>query len=116
MRRRGAAAVAALVLAGVVLLAVPGRAGAAPTQDEPDPATTENPVAPEQDIIPRPNSGHDPNDAGDRGGALQITLFVALVGGVGLIVTLVVRESRRNRQSRDAARPTSGHEGSPTSA
>ena len=51
-------------------------------------------------IIPRPDSGVEPEDAGDRGGALQTLLFVIVVGGVVLIIGLVVRESRRVRAER----------------
>ena len=60
--------------------------------------TTTTSLAPdaEQGIIPEPNSGRPPEDAGDRGGALQFLVLglivVALAGGV----TMVVRESRRN--------------------
>jgi len=49
-------------------------------------------------IIPRPNSGAEPTEAGDRGGALQVAVLVAIVVGVGVIVALVVRESRRARR------------------
>ncbi len=51
-------------------------------------------------IIPRPDSGVEPEDAGDRGGALQTLVFVVVVGGVVLIGGLVVRESRRARSER----------------
>lgn len=51
-------------------------------------------------IIPRPNSGTEPEDSGDRGGALQTVLFVAVLGGVVVIAALVVRESRRARSER----------------
>lgn len=51
-------------------------------------------------IIPRPGSGVEPEDAGDRGGALQTVLFVVVVGGIVLIIGLVVRESRRVRAER----------------
>jgi hypothetical protein len=55
---------------------------------------------PGDDIIPLPNSGRAPEEAGDRGGALQILVFVLIVAGVGGIVTMIVRESRRNRAAR----------------
>lgn len=51
-------------------------------------------------IIPRPDSGVAPEDAGDRGGVLQTLLFVIVVGGVASIIGLVVRESRRARAER----------------
>ncbi|HEY8544563.1 MAG TPA: hypothetical protein VIL36_05935 [Acidimicrobiales bacterium] len=95
----------ARLLAGLLLVAVTGFASspvaAAPRQEEPVddviPTTTTS-LAPdaEQGIIPEPNSGRPPEDAGDRGGALQFLVLglivVALAGGV----TMVVRESRRN--------------------
>lgn len=51
-------------------------------------------------IIPRPNSGVEPDDAGDRGGALQTLVFVLVLAGVALIIALIVRESRRKRAAR----------------
>jgi uncharacterized membrane protein YedE/YeeE len=106
VRRRGIPRLLlALLLAGVVLLGAPVRAGAAPAQEPTATTSTEgdNPEAPEQDIIPRPDSGTEPDDAGDRGGALQLVVLAAVVVGVGTVVALGVRESRRNRRSRAAA-------------
>ena len=120
MRRRPAhpvlALVAALALALLLAGAPFGRAAAATPvgpgveRQEPDaPAddgtgdserteTTPQP-APGADIIPKPNSGRPPTEAGDRGGALQILVFVLIVTGVGGIATAVVRESRRKRRA-----------------
>ncbi len=119
VRRPVAVLLAAVALAALVLMASPVHAGAAPRPvthgavvgQEPDaPAddgtggsaddeVDENPQpgAPDQDIIPRPNSGHEPTEAGDRGGALQILVFVALVAGVGTIAFLATRDVRRSR-------------------
>lgn len=84
------AVVAALTLASVLV---------APTavlaQDTP--AT----VGTTPDIIPRPNSGESPSEAGDRGGALQLLVLGLVVVGIGGAATHLVRQSRR-------ARPTSG--------
>ena len=111
------ALLALLVTAGVAFAA--GPAGATPAAlaapggqervaqsgdpaDDPDgDATTDDAPLPGGDIIPQPNSGTEPEDAGDRGGALQLTVFVAMLAGVALIVTLVVRESRRARRARE---------------
>jgi uncharacterized protein HemX len=105
VRRRGIVLLVCLLLTGAVALSLPAVAEAAPAQD---PTTTEstegeNPQAPERDIIPRPDAGTEPQDAGDRGGALQLVLLVAIVAGVGVVVTLAVRESRRNRRAGAAA-------------
>jgi hypothetical protein len=86
----------ALAVAGLaVALALGALGGAAWAQDT---GGDNKPDVPVQHIIPRPNSGQKPEDAGDRGGALQLALLglvvVVLAGG-----TLhVVRQSRRARR------------------
>jgi hypothetical protein len=95
-----------LLVTGLLLLVAPVQAQAAPAQDEPtttSPTFGENPDAPGQHIIPRPDSGTEPDDAGDRGGALQLAVLGAIVVGVSVVVTLAVRESRRNRSERAPA-------------
>jgi hypothetical protein len=90
-------------VACLVLVLAPVRAEAGPAQEEPtttSPTFGENPVAPEQHIIPRPNSGAPPQDAGDRGGALQFLVLGAVVVGVSTVAGLAIRESRRNRRDR----------------
>jgi hypothetical protein len=124
MRRRPALVLLGLVLAATILVAtpaaadaaVPGAAGAPlVTGQEPDaPAddgtgaseddTVDEPL-PGEDIIPQPNSGRSPEEAGDRGGALQVLVFVAILVGVAAIVGMIVRESRRNRAGRVGAGP-----------
>ncbi len=76
---------------------------------QPDQTTDDTPV-PSQRIIPLPNTGVKPTDAGDRGGALQILVFVAIVGGVSTIVALAVRDARRARRRAAAGggQPSSG--------
>ena len=101
MRRRrapgGRALVAGLLLGGAVLRAP---APAALGQVGGDDTTTTSTVPGSVDgIIPRPNSGSEPSEAGDRGGALQVAVLVGIVVGVTVIVALVVRESRRARRS-----------------
>lgn len=116
MHRRALAAVAVLLVVAPTILAVPAPVGAVGTdggaapavvqqpEDDPDgdPSTDDAPV-PEQDMIPEPNSGRPPTDAGDRGGALQGGVFLLIVVGVGGIAVLAVRESRRARARRTAA-------------
>jgi len=95
---RGLGLVAGLLLVGLVLLAP---APAARGQEGGDDTTSTSVVPlPEDGIIPQPNSGAEPSEAGDRGGALQVAVLVAIVVGVGVIVVLVVRESRRARRTR----------------
>jgi hypothetical protein len=129
MRRRPLLAAASLLLAAMVLLAAPAAAGAkarpaagvrvaagaaAPGQEPDAPAddgtggsggSAEDEPAPGGHIIPEPNSGRAPEDAGDRGGGLQVLVFVLLVAGVGSIAALGVRDARRSRSRDRAARP-----------
>src|SRR5690606_30705634 len=53
---------------------------------------------PTPDIIPRPNSGKPPEDADDRGGALQLGLLGLIVLAVGGMSAKVVHDSRRARR------------------
>ncbi len=46
-------------------------------------------------IIPRPNSGREPESPSDRGGWLQLTVLAVMVGGLVVIGGLVARESRK---------------------
>lgn len=88
MARRILALVCAVIVAAGALVLVPALAGA---QD----GTTSSTPVPVEDIIPRPNSGHAPHDAGDRGGALQLLLPVLLVAAVGGGAWHLTREARR---------------------
>jgi hypothetical protein len=63
------------------------------------------PGAVDQRIVPLPNSGREPTDAGDRGGALQVLVFAAIVAGVGGIATLIVRDVRHSRARAGTAPP-----------
>lgn len=51
-----------------------------------------------QDIVPRPNSGRAPTEAGDRGGALQLLIPGVMVLAVGGAALHLRRQSRRARQ------------------
>jgi hypothetical protein len=82
------------------------QAAAQQPADDPDgDPTTDDAPLPGQDMIPEPNSGRPPRDAGDRGGALQGVVLLVIVFGVGGIAGLAVRESRRAR-ARRLASPT----------
>jgi hypothetical protein len=61
------------------------------------------PAGAQQDIIPQPNSGSEPQSAGDPGGWLQVSLFFLLCGVVGGIAALVWRQSARARARRREA-------------
>lgn len=50
-------------------------------------------------LLPKPNCGKKPEQAGDRGGALQWIVFAILIAAVGMIATVVVRNViRRDRE------------------
>lgn len=92
----------ALVLVGAtVLLARPQPAAAGPSvpaqDDATDGTTTTTQPSRDDSILIKPGDGRTPEDAGDRGGALQISLFLAVVVGVAGVAGLGLREARRNR-------------------
>ncbi len=67
---------------------------------EPVPAGAQDGEVPTQDIIPEPNSGEAPDEAGDRGGGLQLAVFalvVAAIVGGGAYVALQARRAREDR-------------------
>jgi hypothetical protein len=112
--RRLLAAVAGLVAALALALAVAVPAGAQQGGDTP-PTSEETPV-PAPRIIPLPNTGTKPTDAGDRGGALQILVFVALVVGVSSIAALAVHDARRSRRRAAEAEAAAEDEAEPQSS
>lgn len=86
--------VAALVLTAALLLGAPALGGSAWSQDgQPDSGVE----LPDPHIIPRSNSGKAPEEAGDRGGALQLAVLGLVVVAIGGGIAMVVRESRRAR-------------------
>lgn len=91
MPRRALTLLAAVVMA--LALAAPVAA------QEPTSSSTTIGPAP-QGIVPEPNSGTAPSEAGDRGGALQLGLLALVVLVIGGVVVGLVRQSR---QARDAA-------------
>jgi hypothetical protein len=86
----------ATVLLAIVLLA--GSTMVPAAAQDPGTSATAGQV-PTQDIVPTPNSGDEPDDAGDRGGALQLAVLALLVLGIAGAVVVVVRQSRRTRSS-----------------
>lgn len=89
-----------LVAVAVVTLVGPGGPTLAAAQTTP---TTEPGQVPTQEIVPRPNSGTAPHEAGDRGGALQLLLPVLLLGAIGGGVWHVSRQARRHRATEPPA-------------
>jgi hypothetical protein len=49
---------------------------------------------PDEGMIPRPNSGHEPTEAGDRGGTLPLAVLGLIVGGVGIVGYKVFRQTQ----------------------
>jgi hypothetical protein len=81
----------ALALAVVLLLAV------TPARAQDGPGTTGD--VPPVEIIPEPNSGEAPEEAGDRGGALQLTLLAVVTVAVAGGAWHISRQVRRTRGS-----------------
>jgi hypothetical protein len=96
MRHRFLAALLALMIVAFGAVAAPVPAGAA-QPDPDDPTVTEPEPAPGDDIIPRPDSGAEPSEAGDRGGALQVAVLVGILVAVGALVALALRDVRKAR-------------------
>lgn len=88
--RRGLGLV--VVLACAMALAVPAQAQ---EHTSTSPSTTVG--LPTQDIVPQPNSGAAPQEAGDRGGALQLGVLALVVVAISGATFALVRQSRRAR-------------------
>jgi hypothetical protein len=100
VRLRLVVPVVALVVAAALSVGTPEAAAAGLQHGDGNgggSGTTDDTPVPAQDIIPEPNSGRAPDDAGDRGGVLQGVVLLFILVGVGGVVALTVRESRRNR-------------------
>ena len=101
MQRRSSRLIGALALA--LLLVVTLGSASATAQDD-DTTTTTQPIRDSDtglnDIVPQPNSGEAPDDPSDRGGWQQFMVFGLIIGGMGVIVVLVVHQSRQARRAR----------------
>ena len=84
-------------LVGAVVLAVLLLVGQVPAATQ-EPATSTTGV-PAPNIVPQPDSGAEPTEAGDRGGALQLLILGLVVLAVAAAVTHLVRQSRRSRHA-----------------
>jgi hypothetical protein len=91
----------ALLIFSAVLVSLPA---AAVAQDAPPTTNAVGQSRPR--IFPRPNSGAAPQEAGDRGGALQLGLLATVVLVMGGTVVHLVRQSQRIR-----SKEPNGHEG-----
>ena len=54
-------------------------------------------------FLPKPGCGYEPTDAGERGGSLQITLFLVMIGALAVIGTVVGRNIVRRDRALNAA-------------
>lgn len=90
-----------LVMIALVAGLLAGGVRPADAQVQPTTSTTVVAELPPADIIPRPNSGTAPAEAGDRGGALQLGLLAGVMLVLAGGVANVVRQSRRARAEPD---------------
>jgi hypothetical protein len=84
-----------VIRAGVAVLAVATLLGPSAVADAQEPPPTIDVT--DQGIVPEPGSGEAPEEAGDRGGALQLATLGLVVLGISGAVIAVVRQSRRAR-------------------
>jgi hypothetical protein len=103
------AAVASSLLVGAVLLTSSFLLGVSPagaqSGDDTPQTTSTLPVDNRQlgDMIPKPNTGMEPQSAGDPGGWLQVSLFFLICAAIIIIATAIWWTSRRARERRSAA-------------
>jgi hypothetical protein len=98
-----------LVAATLVALALTFVAPVAFAQDS-TPSTELLPAAPPPEIIPGPNSGHEPLYAGDRGSPAQYLVIGGIVVALLVIGGLVYRESRKKRAGSQSTRSSTRSE------
>lgn len=87
----------ALVLVTAAVMALALAAPMAAAQDPTSASTTIGPAP--QDIVPEPNSGTAPSEAGDRGGALQLGVLALVALVISGAVAGLVRQSRQARSA-----------------
>jgi hypothetical protein len=93
-----------LLLVLVAALGAPPAEGLPAVEEPPAvPTTTAAPQGGGVDLLPGPDAGTPPQDAGDRGGAGQLAMFGLVVAGLLLIIALAVRDARRSRARRAGA-------------
>lgn len=85
--------------------AVPGATGGTPTTIAVDPMEKGGGL---NNALPRPNSGHQPQYQGDRGTGSQYAVLGAMLLALLVILSLVIRQSRRSTSRWSAAAPMAG--------
>jgi hypothetical protein len=88
-----------VVVVTIVAVALLGPFGGEPAPAQTAP--TDGQQVPTQEIVPRPDSGAAPEEAGDRGGALQLLLPLLIVVAIGGGVWHVSRQARQARRPVD---------------
>lgn len=119
---------AAVALAGAISCAVPAAVLAAgsdtniDTQD--DTEVTDDTVYyydlekdPSECIgfLPKPGCGKEPEDAGERGGALQYTTFAVMIGALGTIGTVIARNVIKRDRAMNTPQNNGGDKNPPQS-
>lgn len=96
--------VSSALFAAVVTVS-PVAAFASPPSDDPQPSESTVVWDLERDpsecigFLPKPGCGKEPQQAGDRGGALQWAVFGLIIGGVGTVGTVLARNVvKRDRE------------------
>lgn len=102
----GAVGLVVILLLGILIVVLSGDdtpAGSPPTSAPVTVTTPDGSLVPDGDrpsIIPRPNEGTGPTEAGDPGGSAQLALFGLLVlsiGGIGFMVFHGGKKTQANR-------------------
>lgn len=93
VRPRAVVPLVALLVLVVLELGSGHGAIAAPLQDTPSTGV------PAPDIIPKPDSGEAPVEAGDRGGALQLLVLGVVVAALAGGAVHIARQARRSGSS-----------------
>lgn len=84
---------------------MPGATGGTPTTIAVDPMEKGGGL---NNALPRPNSGHQPQYQGDRGTGSQYAVLGAMLLALLVILSLVIRQSRRSTSRWSAAAPMAG--------
>lgn len=88
------------VLCATVLVATPATVATAQSDGTTSTVDAGDGPSPVGNIVPRPNSGQAPDSPNDPGGWQQYLVFALIFAGLGVIMALAVRESRRARSAR----------------